>query len=67
MQIDELEGCRVQRDDSSLDQRRDGGSGKKNYLRAGVCLTPHANSLGFTTWVSGRESACHCRRCRIDP
>ena len=47
MQIDEPEGCRVQRDDSSLDQRREGGSGKKNYLRAGVCLAPHANSWGL--------------------
>lgn len=47
MQVDEPDACRVQvRDDSSLDQRSDDGSGEKNYLRAGVCLIhisiPHA-------------------------
>ena len=47
MQIDEPEGCCVQvRDDSGLDGRRDGGSRKQDYLRAGVCLTPHDNPWG---------------------
>ena len=37
-------------------------------LRISNCFTACVyNTKGLPTWLSGKESTCHCRRCQFDP
>ena len=52
-----------------------------SFMRTGTCLIAHlciprprslafysrVERLGASLWLSGKESACRCRRCRFDP